>query len=295
MHGELVRIQTDDGIELAGIFAAPQGGVRDAVLHVHGYAGTFYENRFVSAIGEALVGQGVGLLAANNRGHDYVADNLRGTGRETEIVPGGAAYDLFEKTIEDIDACAAFLRSRGVERIWYEGHSLGTLRIVHYLDRRGAAAAQAIILISPPDMFGLIDARTDGETEAVLEDARRFVAEGRGGTLMAAGRDHPVSAASLVSLYGDPGLTDIFPVRLGDEGDYGRIEKLEVPALVTMGDVEEAVTIRPDDAARLVASHMGGQADCVVIEGANHVYWGHEDELAGAVSSFVRDTEGVSP
>ncbi|MBD3367614.1 MAG: alpha/beta fold hydrolase, partial [Candidatus Eisenbacteria bacterium] len=255
--------------------------------HVHGYAGTFYENRFVSEMGDALASAGVAMLAVNNRGHDYVADNLSGSGSGTTTVPGGAAYDLFERTLDDIDAYVGHVRDRGFESVWFSGHSLGTLRVVHYLSERGEDGVRGIVLISPPDMFGLLDQRTEGRFEAVVSEAREFVEAGRGDELITAGRDHPVSAASLVSLYGDPSVTDVFAVRQGDEGDYDRIEKLSVPALVTMGDVEEAVTIDPARAAELVASHLGGEASCVVISGANHVYWGHEVELVRAIVGFV--------
>lgn len=288
MRGELVRLMAADGVELVGLFTEPTDApAKSALLHVHGYAGTFYENRFVSSVGDALTARGVAMLAVNNRGHDYLADNIRGTGEDTETVPGGAAYDLFERTLEDMDAGVEFLASRGYHGIWYQGHSLGTLRIVHYLGTRGTERALGMVLISPPDMFGLFEARTEGESEAVIREARALVESGRGDELMTAGRDHPSSAASILSLYGDPTVTDIFPVRLGDEGDYSRIESLDVPALVTMGDVEEAVTIDPARAAALVAEHLGGRSSHVVIRGGNHVYWGHEEELAAAIADFV--------
>jgi len=295
MIGELVRVLAADGVELVGLYSTPAGRPRACVLHVHGYAGTFYENRFVSFICDALTARGVAMLTVNNRGHDYVADNITGTGEQTQSVPGGAAYDLFERTLEDLDACVGFLKGMGHDRLWFQGHSLGTLRIVHYLNVRGAANAEGMVLISPPDMFGLFDARTDGGCEDIVAAARDLVASGRGEELMTAGRDHPVSAASIVSLYGDPRVTDIFPVRLGAGGDYSHTEKLGVPALITMGDVDEAVTIDPARAAELVAEHMGGEGRSVVIRGANHVYFGHEDELARAVAGFVApgDSESV--
>jgi pimeloyl-ACP methyl ester carboxylesterase len=291
MTGELVRLQASDGVELVGILAeSGEEGRGEVVLHVHGYAGTFYENRFVSTIGQALNARGVAMLAVNNRGHDYVADNIRGMGSDTESVRGGAAYDLFEDTLLDMDACVEFLIERGYETIWLQGHSLGTLRVVHYLNERGLASARGVVLVSPPDMFGIFDARTDGESDDVMAEARELVESGRGGTLLAAGRDIPVTAASLVSLYGNPSVTDIFPVRLGDEGDYRLIENLDLPALVTMGDTDEAVTIEPGRAAELVAAHLGDSATAVVVRGANHVYWGHEGELAEAIAEFVAPT-----
>ncbi|MBD3367038.1 MAG: hypothetical protein GF405_02540, partial [Candidatus Eisenbacteria bacterium] len=80
MTGELVRLRAADGVELVGIYSEPPDRrPRDVLIHVHGYAGTFYENRFVSEMGDALASAGVAMLAVNNRGHDYVADNLSGS------------------------------------------------------------------------------------------------------------------------------------------------------------------------------------------------------------------------
>jgi pimeloyl-ACP methyl ester carboxylesterase len=291
MRGELVRIEAEDGLELVGYYVAPEGrAVRRAVLHTHGYAGNFYENRFVDAIGEAVLRKGLAFLTYNNRGHDYRSDNIRGEGVETTSHLGGGSFEVFEECVLDVGGAAAFLEARGHAGIYFCGHSLGTNKVVHYLASRGDRRALGAILISPPDIFGLREVRTKGRIGAILDQARALVRDGRSDALI----DDPafvvpMSAATLVSAYGDPAVTDVFPFRLGEDGDYGRLASIGVPVLATLGNVDEAITVSAEAAVGLLERCGAGSPGvrAVVVEGANHVYWGREQELAGLVGDFV--------
>lgn len=291
MQGELVRIEAEDGLELVGFYAAPDGpAARRAILHTHGLAGNFYENRFVSAIARAVVEKGLAFLTYNNRGHEYRSDNLRGRGAETTSHLGGASWEIFEDCVHDIRGSADFLAGRGHRDVYFEGHSLGTNKIVYYLTSRRDPRAVGAILISPPDVFGLRDARAGERLEGIVARACSLVRDGSSDTLMEdSGYIVPLSAATILSMYGDRSTTDVFPFRLGARGDYSRLESIGVPVLATFGTVEEAVTVPVESAAALVEAHAGSAPAVRVaaIEGANHVYWGHEDELAALVGGFV--------
>ncbi|MCK4511125.1 alpha/beta hydrolase, partial [bacterium] len=152
IKGELVRVRAGDGLELVGFYASPEGGARRAILHMHGLAGNFYENRFIDSICDAVVGKGLAFLAFNNRGHDYRSDNLRGEGDQTSYSPGGTAWDIYDDCIHDIAGSADFLASRGQSEIYFEGHSLGACKIVYYLSECHDKRAVGTVLISPPDM-----------------------------------------------------------------------------------------------------------------------------------------------
>jgi len=47
------------------------------VVHVHGWDGNFYENRFIDHAAQVCSSLGIGFVSGNNRGHDYIADILR--------------------------------------------------------------------------------------------------------------------------------------------------------------------------------------------------------------------------
>lgn len=289
IDGTLVRIDAEDGLELVGFYAAPGRGARRAILHTHGLAGNFYENRFVTAIARAAVERGIAFLTYNNRGHDYRSDNLVGRGTATVSRLGGASFDVFEECIPDVRGAAAYLARRGHEEIVFEGHSLGANRVAYYLSEIGDDRATGAVLISPPDIFGLRERSSEGALAGVVDACRRLVASGEPETLMDAGYVVQYCAATVVSFYGEPKRTDIFPFRLGDSGDYGRLGALDVPVLATLGTVDEAVTVPVEEAAALLRRHGpdGRPIKVEIIEGANHVYWGFEDVLASKVVRFA--------
>ncbi len=295
MIGELVRIEAEDGLELVGFYAAPDGATaRRAVLHTHGLAGNFYENRFVTSIARAVVERGLAFLTYNNRGHDYRSDNLVGHGAGTDSRLGGASFDVFEESVLDIGGAAAFLTRRGHDEIVFEGHSLGTNRVVYYLSEVGDARSVGTVLISPPDIFGLREQSAEGALAEAVDRSRRLVAKGESEILVDAGYVVQYSAATVVSFYGDPARTDIFPFRLGDSGDYHRLASLDVPVLATFGTVDEAVTIPVEEAASLLRRHASSsrRVEVEAIDGANHVYCGFEDVLASNVAEFVTEGQG---
>lgn len=289
MSVEIVRFPAEDGVELVGFYAGV-AGARRAILHTHGMAGNFYENRFIDHIVEAAVARGVAFLAVNNRGHDYLSDNLRGVGESTEVVRGGVVWDAFQESVLDIGACASFLRDRGHEGIYYEGHSLGASKTVYYLTERPDAEAAGVILLSPPDIFGLRDDGGDGHLSEAVRKAERLVRDGLGETLMTEVEYAvPLTAHAVAATYGDPSASDIFPVRLGDGGDYVRLGSIRAPLLVIYGTVEEAVTIPVEEAAALIERHAESTSAVRValVQGGNHMYWGHEAEIGWLVGEFV--------
>ncbi|MBN2565978.1 MAG: hypothetical protein JXB46_09750 [Candidatus Eisenbacteria bacterium] len=290
MKCELVRVEAADGLELAGIYATPNSGVASrAVLHTHGLAGNFYENRFISHLLAALTERGVAFLATNNRGHDYRSDNLRGRGAETAYETGGSTYDIIERCVHDIAGGAQFLADRGHCELIFEGHSLGCNKTVYYLTEVRDDRAVGVVLISPPEMFGLQEQKASDGMAKTVARARELVASGRGDSLLEIGRDVPYTAATFVSMFGNPAVTDTFPFRHGRDGDYGRLASLTVPILATYGDTDEAVNVPVAEAAALLKEKATGapRVETVIIPGANHVYWGREKTLVGAIAEFV--------
>jgi pimeloyl-ACP methyl ester carboxylesterase len=297
VKAELVRIEAGDGLELVGLYAAPPGGTaRRAILHTHGLAGNFYENRFIADVCDAALVKGIAFLVTNNRGHDYRSDNLKGQGLETTYLPGGSTLDIMEDCVHDLSGGAGFLAERGHDEIYFEGHSLGCSKIVYYLSEVGDPRCAGLILISPPEMFGLQDDQAETSREEVLARARALVRDGKGDALLEVGRDVLHSAATFVSMYGDPSATDIFPFRLGSDGDYRRLASVSCPILVTYGDVDEAVNVPVEEAASLIEkmATSAPRVESVIVRGASHAYWGHEDELATAVAAFVEPQERFS-
>jgi pimeloyl-ACP methyl ester carboxylesterase len=138
-------------------------------------------------------------------------------------------------------------------------------------------------------MFGLQDQKEAGGLDELLAEARGLIFSGRGHELMDVGRDVQYTAATFVSMFGNPDATDVFPFRMGRKGNYGRLGSLAVPILATYGDTDEAVNVPVTEAASFIKSAAVGspRIETLIVRGANHVYWGHEEELVRAIAEFV--------
>ena len=81
MLADLVEVTTPEGIALSGAYFAPAGAGRphpvDAVLFFHGDGGHFYRSIYLG-LGQQMAEQGIAFLTANRRGHDHVANGVRG-------------------------------------------------------------------------------------------------------------------------------------------------------------------------------------------------------------------------
>ena len=81
MLADLVEVTTPEGIALSGAYFAPINVGRsysvDAVLFFHGDGGHFYSSLYLW-LGQRMAEQGIAFLTANRRGHDHVANGVRG-------------------------------------------------------------------------------------------------------------------------------------------------------------------------------------------------------------------------
>ena len=88
---ELVRIATKDGLELQGLLFEPKKKTSQALIHVHGWVGNFYENKFIDCIADEAVSNGLGFLTFNNRGAGIVNDFIKKKKSKIEYVRIGGS------------------------------------------------------------------------------------------------------------------------------------------------------------------------------------------------------------
>jgi alpha-beta hydrolase superfamily lysophospholipase len=294
IKGEFARAITSDGLELVGLWASPQGGSpKTAVLHVHGLAGNFYENRFVDAAAAAATGAGLGFLTVNNRGHEYISDSIcqasDGTTGSRQI---GGAYEIFEDCAKDIQAWVDFLKGCGVETIILQGHSHGALKVTHYWAHAHTRehGLKGLILLSPSDDFGMQRYRMGRRFDEIVGIARNLVAEGRGTEFMSHDY-HPylMSAQTYYDTFRPESHLKIFNISMTDTHTYHELEKVKAPVLLIVGSVEESFIGRPDEFLADVKRRFKGTKDFTghVIDGAPHSYLGHEGEVGRHIGEWL--------
>jgi alpha-beta hydrolase superfamily lysophospholipase len=266
----LLRLATGDGKETAAaLFLPGTRPPRAGVVVVHGYGGNFYSG-VPGHLAPALAQRGFAALTVNLRDHD--------TGPKTT---------LFEEGRWDVLAAVDELTRRGAEPVAIVGHSLGTNTVLHLAAETRDPRLRALVLVAGPGNAFEWNVRLFGRERAtaVLEEAQRLQAAGRGRELMLVdlgplGRAL-YSADHLVSLRGPATRSD----------PYRNAASVTVPVAVVHAGADRLVD--PDVARRLRgAASAAPRADLLEVPGADHGFARHQAALADTVARWLADALG---
>lgn len=164
--GELVEVETDDGIVLKGaIWTPPHGKAHIGVMLAHGGSGYFYHG-FLTWLGEHFARAGYITLSMHRRDH----------GQEHW-------FHDFEPSAMDHKYMVDLLASRGVKVVVLAGYSYGTVTIPYYAAASNDPRVKAMVLFAPHgyQREGLSRAfPSKTEFDSVVAKAREMVAAERG-------------------------------------------------------------------------------------------------------------------
>lgn len=285
---EYCRFETGDGLELQGLLVEPQSRTGRAVVHVHGWDGNCYENRFIDHAARAATAAGYGFFAFNNRGHDYIADILRpGTGDYLQL---GGMYERLADCIPDIGAALDFVARRGYRQVILQGHSHGAIKAAHYCVTRVDRRVRGLVLLSPSDDLGWGRKLMGRRFDAARRAAGRLLKAGRGRELLPAAMfPYPVSAGTFLDAFGPDSIAAMFNVSRTERREFPELGRIEVPVLAAAGTVDEAFV---GPAAEYLAAIRKRLANApavttAVISGAPHNYLGKEAQLAAVLRRWL--------
>lgn len=295
MRGELVRTFTEDGLELHGLFCSPADREANgmALLHVPGFTGNFYEEKFVDYIAERVTKRGCAFLAVNTRGHDYLSGFIRKTDSGITYVQIGGAYEIFEECIFDVKAWIDFLRGRGYSRVILEGESLGTLKTVFYEHQTQDERVRGVVLISPVDHIGLQRMATGGKYDEAINIARQMIEHGKSDELMP--RVYcplwrfSISAKSYINAFGPNTKSGIFNFH-DPNARFEELSTIKCPMLATYGTIREAVVDNKVEEALSIIKRRAKSSkrcDTAIIRDAPHNYLGREEELSETIGNWI--------
>lgn len=280
MSSPIVSVTTSDNLTLFGLLReAPQS--QTLFLHTHGTASNFYEEYFVEVLSDALTAQGISVLSANNRG----------AGVYDAYQKSGAAVELFEDCVKDVDAWMEFAREKGYTRVILSGHSLGTEKVVYYMSHGAhVSSISAVVLLAPATSPGSEPRLLGDERLALLmREATDLVQQGKGDTFLprdAYGAILPKSANSFLNFL-DPGseIQKALPFHTGTLELFSRIT---VPVLTVIGDQQEYTGIPIKDALDLLKKENPNAQVCQ-LQNCDHDFREKERELADIVFQFIQD------
>jgi pimeloyl-ACP methyl ester carboxylesterase len=278
MEYPITQVKTSDDVWLYGLFI-PAENSKILFLHTHGTASNFYEEYFVEVLAKDLNKNGISLLSVNNRG----------AGAYDPWQKIGAAVEKFEDCLTDLDAWVEFALAKGFEKIILSGHSLGTEKVVYYLDRgKYKNNINSIVLLAPanspgsePELIG------EERLSVLLEQSRVLVDQGKGDTFLyrdAYAGTMPKSAESFLNFVApESEIQKALPFHTGILEMYGRIN---VPILAVIGDQEEYTVIPIKDALDLMVKE-NPKTKAHQIENCDHDFQEKEEELSKIVLDFI--------
>lgn len=242
MKEHFIRFMSSDNIELCGILYTPNGESKKTVIHVHGLAGNFYENRFVSYLAKLYTEKGYNFLTFNNRGSSYFCDLLKQE-NEVSFINGGGAYEHFEDSIFDIDGIIKYLEGIGNEEIILQGHSYGCNKIIHYYHQNKRNDIKKIILLAPCDIVEEIKVFMADKYNYCVVQAKQFINENKNNQLI----DSPLfpltfSANTFLNDWVPDSVSDIFRYRL-DNYIHKELKDIDIPILIEIGEKDECVLV----------------------------------------------------
>ncbi len=290
MKEQLISIIASDGVILHGAYWRPDLKTDRIIIHVHGMAGNFYENDFIFDMAKAYTDSGYAFLSCNNRGHDYIADIARFKGNGFK---GGAAYEVFEDCICDIDGYINFANQNGYSDITLQGHSSGANKVAYWCaNNTNLNSLKRVIFLSPCDDIGLnIDELGNKKYSELLSKADVLISSFNGDAIMPDGTfyDYPISAKTYKNIFSQDSAFDIFHYRSMDTG-FTVLSKILCPKIVFFGNVNEFLL---QNSSYIKENVFEKLIDCTFfeIEGANHSYVGKSNILIKRIIEWLSKYE----
>jgi pimeloyl-ACP methyl ester carboxylesterase len=283
--GEPVRITTKDNLELHGILFEPNKKIDKALIHIHGWSGNFYENKFIDFIAKEAVDKGFAFLTFNNRGVGFVTDLIRRKKSKVEYVKIGGSWEKFENCILDIKAAVDFLDKKGYKKIILEGHSLGCQKITYYKYKTEDKRVKALVELAPVDDVGFVKRLHGKKYENSLRIAKEMVKKGLG--------NKPVPKWMLFTpllsarRYLDIADSNTMQGRLFDySGNLKEIKNVNCPVLAIFGSKDD-YEIEAGKKLEILKNNVKN-CDTKLIKNANHGFVGSEAVLSKIVGYWIK-------
>jgi pimeloyl-ACP methyl ester carboxylesterase len=266
------------------------------ILEIHGMSGNFIENYYANILGEKLSKLGYGFIYGHNRGYCHINDiakkpiRPKDNGWNYERI--GEVYELFEDSPKDVSVWVNKAKELGYKNIILLGHSLGCNKTIYYLYKNQGVDIKAVILASPPDMYGLVNNGKLKETgDKMRNQAMSLVASGKPRAVL---DDriwdwYGISAQTYLSLFSEGGAADNLPVLRSPER-FEQLETIKQPILAIMGEHDDVTIRNLKDDLELIKSKALAAAkfDIKFIEGANHNYENREELFSDVVIEWVK-------
>jgi pimeloyl-ACP methyl ester carboxylesterase len=285
LKGESVRITTEDNLELHGILFEPKKETTNALIHVHGWVGNFYENKFIDYIAKEVVAKGISFLTFNNRGSGIVTDLIKRGKDKTEYVRIGGCLENFEDCTLDIRAAINLLDKRGYKKIILEGHSLGCQKITYYKYKTQDKRVKALVELAPVDDVGYSKRALGSRYEESLRVAKEMIENGKGNEPVPKWMEfYPLLSAKRFLDIADSKTSG---GRVFDySGELEEIKDADCPILAVFGSKDD-YEVKAGEMLEVLKKSVKN-CDVRLVRNANHGFIDFEPKLAKIVGDWIK-------
>jgi pimeloyl-ACP methyl ester carboxylesterase len=281
---ELVRMRTEDGLELHGLLYEPDKRTQNALIHVHGWIGNFYENKFIEHIAQEVAKIGLVFLTFNNRGTGIITDLIKREKFRVEYVRIGGCLEKFEDCLIDIKTAIDFLNEKGYERIILQGHSLGCQKITFYKYKTKDDRVKGLIELAPVDDVEYVKRILGSRYEESLKIAKEMIEKGKVNEPVPKWMEfYPLLTIRKFLDVADP---ETYSGRIFDySGKLEEIKNVNCQILAVFGSKDE-YQLAPEEKLETLKKNVKN-CDTILIKNAGHGFVGFESELSRLIGSWV--------
>jgi len=285
MKTSFQRIIAKDGLELHGLLFEPDRKTTSALIHVHGWVGNFYENRFIDYIAKKAVSKGFTFLTFNNRGAGIISDFIKRKETKMGYIRIGGSLEVFKDCIIDIKAVIDFLSKEGYKRIILQGHSLGCQKITYYQYRTKDERIKALVLLAPVDDTGFVKRDLGKKYKKALDIAKEMIKKGKSNKPVPEWMAfYPLLNAKMFLNIADTKSTS---GRLFDySGNLKEIKSIKCPKLAVFG-LKDEYQDGSSDKLEILKKEVKN-CDTKLIKGSGHGFVGFEEILSRIISNWLK-------
>lgn len=288
MITKIVKFKATDGIILDGILQKCEKNTDKILIEVHGMTSNCFKER-EKIIADKVRKLGIDTLCFNNRGSEIIKYCTKENG---EKILQGTAYEDVEESYNDILGAIEFAVELGYNKIYLQGHSLGSTKIVYTYNKmlqennEYMKNIKAVILLSLVDIPDMLNTFTPKE---FIELANKKEKENKLEELMPMESSiHPFSVKTYLRYI--KYYKNIDFAKYTDENyDYDELNNIEVPLFMRWGNNKELIKQNAKDLTNKLKSKLhNSKIDINYIDEANHSYSGKEEILAEQIYEFLR-------
>ena len=288
---EKIDFIATDGIELCGILYKGKEKTDKIILAVHGMTSNCFKKRD-DIIAKKANEEKIDYFCFNNRGSEivkYISKNIDG---KKEKSLAGTAYEDVLEGYEDIVGAILKLKELGYSKIYLQGHSLGSTKVVYTYNELKEEETdilnniKGIILLSLIDIPMAVKFYLGKNYETYLKLAEEKEEKGINDLMPKNAFIHPISVKTFLRYVRDN--KDIDFARYGNDNEMEILNKIDIPLFMRWGNDNEMIAQKAEELVTILNNIITNPSkDIDYIDGANHGYDGKEEILAEEIIKFV--------